>query len=580
MPAKAGITAPIYKVDTEAAIEFLGGDIELADLPAKLIGQYNKDKGIETYALEGATEIAGCSFELYRNVKARPNTSSWVKFFSGSGIELNEIQNQMQHLLCFVVVDDDLYAYTAGQSAVAFERFIDISFPIEVGRRIAKPEVKGARSSQITGGTLASDVHFRDPRRITYAESLDNVWTALSGQLRDTVLDEKALTSVFDVKSKIRLDVTSAIKLGPRIETPEKLVELIRWLAGKAEADLPADDGWAGLDAIKVLNPRKKKDLIGRLKTVLAKKIFASRDYSNIAVAHIDASLYDNATSYAVSQGKDSIYEGDIRPELSDIVNSMAIDIDDLLANFTSVTIRTENTDYGAGFGTSGPLINHLHGEIRHEGKTYFLLAGKWYEVDAVYIEQITKDFLAAMSSLDIDPMTIGLKEWKYADSEGTYNETSIEAAVFINGDRVLTDNVELFDGLASDGTNTYVIHVKRDFDVKVRDVRSQVINSAQIIENDLRIGSLTKLKAHHARLVTWGRTTISEADFLKLFDQPRVYVLAYGSKVKVSESTIKSFKSSVARMEVVSLNNQFRQLSSAESQAQLRVAWIKIDEG
>ncbi|WP_345450478.1 hypothetical protein [Arthrobacter gyeryongensis] len=166
------------------------------------------------------------------------------------------------------------------------------------------------------------------------------------------------------------------------------------------------------------------------------------------------------------------------------------------------------------------------------------------------------------------------------ADSEGTYNETSVEADVFINGDRVLTDNVELFDGLVSGGTNTYVVHVKRDFDVKVRDVRSQIINSAQIIENDLRVGSLAKLKAHHARLVNWGRTTISEADFLKLFDQPRVYVLAYGSKVKVSESTLTNFGSSVARMEVVSLNNQFRQLGSAESMAKLRVAWIKIDEG
>ncbi|GAA5197164.1 hypothetical protein GCM10023346_31260 [Arthrobacter gyeryongensis] len=121
---------------------------------------------------------------------------------------------------------------------------------------------------------------------------------------------------------------------------------------------------------------------------------------------------------------------------------------------------------------------------------------------------------------------------------------------------------------------------MKRDFDVKVRDVRSQIINSAQIIENDLRVGSLAKLKAHHARLVNWGRTTISEADFLKLFDQPRVYVLAYGSKVKVSESTLTNFGSSVARMEVVSLNNQFRQLGSAESMAKLRVAWIKIDEG
>ncbi|MDQ0867279.1 hypothetical protein QF036_004930 [Arthrobacter globiformis] len=65
--------------------------------------------------------------------------------------------------------------------------------------------------------------------------------------------------------------------------------------------------------------------------------------------------------------------------------------------------------------------------------------------------------------------------------------------------------------------------------------------------------------------------------EFLKLFENPRIYVMAYGSKIKVNESTIKKFSSSVARMEVVSLNNQFRQISSAESQAKLGISWIKI---
>lgn len=577
MVKKSGITTPIYKLDTDAVIEFFGGNVEAVELPALIVERYNKEKGLEVYGHEGGAEIGGGTFSLYRNMMSRPNTSGWVTFFQGSGIELDELKNQMQHLVCFVVVDDELYAYTAGQSAVVFERFIDIAFPIEVGRRIAKPEVKGARSSQITGGTLASDVHFRDPRRITYTESLDNVWTALSGQLQDTVLDEKALASIFGIKSKIRLDVTSAIKLGPRIESPQKMVELIRWLALKADADLPKDDGWAGLDAIKILNPRKKKDLIGKLKIALAKKIFLKHDYSNLSVAHVDAAIYDNATSYLVCQDKTEVLEMTSRPELADIVPKITVDPADLLANFANVTIETENSDYGSGFGTSGPLLGHLHGEVSYEKKTYYLLAGKWYEVDAVYIEQITKDFLATMDDLDIDPKVIGLKAWRAADTEEVYNRTSVEADTFINGDRVLTDNVELFDGIATDGKMTYLLHVKRDFDVKVRDVRSQVINSAQIIENDIRTGSFAKLKQHYAALKRRGRTDLTEEQFLELFQRPRTYVLAYGSKVKVAEATIGKFGSSVARMEVVSLSNQFRQLSSAESQAKLRITWIEL---
>lgn len=80
MAAKTGITPPIYKIDADAANEFFGGALSAKDLPAKLIDRYNKDKGIETYAIEGTSEIDGCSLQLYRNVKTRPSTSSWVKF--------------------------------------------------------------------------------------------------------------------------------------------------------------------------------------------------------------------------------------------------------------------------------------------------------------------------------------------------------------------------------------------------------------------------------------------------------------------------------------------------------------------
>lgn len=85
-----------------------------------------------------------------------------------------------------------------------------------------------------------------------------------------------------------------------------------------------------------------------------------------------------------------------------------------------------------------------------------------------------------------------------------------------------MTDNVELFDTLTCDGERTYIVHVKRDFDVKVRDVRSQIINSANIIENDLRLGDPTRLKRHHATLQRKGRTTLTESEFLELFERPQ----------------------------------------------------------
>lgn len=239
--------------------------------------------------------------------------------------------------------------------------------------------------------------------------------------------------------------------------------------------------------------------------------------------------------------------------------------------------IRSRCIDEGNDAGTQGTLLEHLHGEIRYGGRTYFVLAGRWYEVDMSYIELVTKDFIGLVEDLDLPVSQIGLRNWHATESEGDYNNDSITGDLVINGDRVLTDNVELFDTLCCTGGRTYIIHVKRDFDVKVRDVRSQIINSANIIENELRLGEQTRLKRHYAALRRRKRTTLAETEFLDLFTHPRTYVLAYGASTKVERSTMDRFGSVVARMEIVTLGGQFRQIAGASRNTQLGITWIEI---
>lgn len=268
--------------------------------------------------------------------------------------------------------------------------------------------------------------------------------------------------------------------------------------------------------------PRKSKDLIARLKRDLAEKLVADRDYANMAITHVDASLYANAASYTVRRGQENIYAGERRPDLADVLDNIDPGPDGLASLLTSIIVRSECLDYGPGVGTHGTLLEHLHGEIRYDERTYFLLAGRWYEVDASYIDLVTRDFVGLIENLDLKASAIGLRNWHKTESEGAYNESSVAGDLVINGDRVMTDNVELFDTLTCDGERTYIVHVKRDFDVKVRDVRSQIINSANIIENDLRLGDPTRLKRHHATLQRKGRTTLTESEFLELFERPQ----------------------------------------------------------
>lgn len=577
MVSKSGINVPIYKLDLEALRAFFGDEIPLNEFPGRIVDSYNADKKDIVYESKGSALVSGSYVELFHNIKARPNASSWTTYFQGSGIDLPAIKTEFQHLICFTDVDEELYAYTAGQSAVVFERFVDISFPIEVGRRIAKPEVKSGRSSQITGTTLSSDLHFRDARRISHAESLDTVWTSLTGQMRAAVLADKTILSIFGAKSKMKIDVTGALRLGPKVDSPAKMIDLIRWMADQSEESLPSDDGWAALDTIKLLHPRKKKDLLSKLRHELAVQIFREGKFDDFALTHMDSATYANATRYLVKQKSEVLHDESYEPELASIVKSMKIDSADYERTLSDVTVETTNQDLGTFLGTSGSLLTHLNGELRHKGKTYFLLTGKWYEVDALYVSEITKDFVSLITSLDRSAGSIGLRPWRTDEHEGDYNHTSIASTTFINGDKILTDNVELFDTLSFAGTDElHILHVKLGFNVKIRDVRSQLLASAQIIENDLRTGG-AKIRSHHAQLVLKGRTTLSEADFIELFERPRIYGLCYGTKLKVTESSLDNFRSNVARMELVALNNQFRQVSSSEASARLSLVWIPI---
>lgn len=69
------------------------------------------------------------------------------------------------------------------------------------------------------------------------------------------------------------------------------------------------------------------------------------------------------------------------------------------------------------------------------------------------------------------------------------------------------------------------------------------------------------------------------EDEFLPHFALPRTYVLAYGTETKVTRDTVDRFGSTVARMEVVALNGQFRQITSTNQTTELRIAWIEMTD-
>jgi hypothetical protein len=67
------------------------------------------------------------------------------------------------------------------------------------------------------------------------------------------------------------------------------------------------------------------------------------------------------------------------------------------------------------------------------------------------------------------------------------------------------------------------------------------------------------------------------ESDFLELMRRPRTYVLAYATGTKVERRNVAQLGSMVARMEVVMLSGQFRQVAGTNHTTRLAIAWIEL---
>lgn len=581
-----GITAGIFRLDTQAIREEFGSNLRPANMHYQIVRDYNSTSRRAQFELQGEQVATGGGLiTVYKKRVDQKKISPWVDFYRKIGIQIGSADSLNQHFACFLAIGDHLYAHAAGQGLVVFERFTDVSFPIEVARRIAKPEVKRARASQLSGTTLANDVSFRDLRRLAYSESLENVWTALSCQVRRDCLEDETIKRIFGTKRSIRLEVSSSVRLVSEIQSPQDLVQLISWLQSKADEELTIDDEWTILDSLRVLNPRKSKDQIRRLRTQLSRQIFVDNDFDDLDLINVEASLFSNATRYQAFLRSICLYDSATRPDLQAVVEGVKFHLDakslsdgERAALLEQISLESLDDEDDAILRTSGSLMSHIHGEMRQHSQTFFLLSGRWYQVDKDYIDLVTSDLKSCLNSLGTKASEIGMRPWRSSESEGVYNGSSLPGDNFINGDRVLRDNVELFDSLYWTKSSTYIIHVKRGFDVKIRDVRSQLINSANLIENDLRGAKTQRLARHWEALSKGGRTGLAKPDFLDLFSQNRVYVLAYATRQQVTHLNLETeFKSRVARMEVVNLEAQFRRVAGVGKRASLQIAWIPL---
>lgn len=588
------IAVNLYKIDADTAAAALSDEsLQTSDIPAKLIERYNigksEDVGIKSQiytAIDSANTADfavdnGLSF--YEKQQRTTISHSWATHFAQADINLGNKLTAVPNIVCFVVRNSELFAITTGSASAVFEPYIDQSFPIEFAKRVLNPEVKGGKQHAISGAVLASDIYFRHPTRVNVSTSYQDVWQNLSGTVSSTVRQSDDFISIFGEKRSVGVEIRSSVKISARIEHPNQLLALLDWSLKLVKQDLNDDqkNAFFFYDSIRPLSVRKDGILIGKLNDEIAHLFFISGVSADISLSHDSTSDFINAENYELKL-RGSVCNRDAWVSVPNVAEVAKVINDNRITNATDRE-QLEQFKLEASYqddrykGTSASVMKHLNGEVSLDGRIYYLLNGKWYQVEKTFQEvtdNALRELLDSDTSTSLTNVDINLTDYTH-NSEGEYNEAQAKGGARICGDKVFLRNLELADIIGTESSDYVdIIHVKRGFNGSTRDAASQLRNAMNTIENDLNIPGRPSLSSYYDELKNNDRiTSLSKADFLNLFiNRKRRYIMAYIEKRKVTSANLAAFTSSIAKNETVSLLSYARQFTKAE----LQIVWVE----
>src|SRR3989338_1903044 len=478
-------------------------------------------------------------------------------------------------LILFVYDDKNIFAITSGAGYFIIQNYIDERFPFEVAKRMLTGEFKSAEMRDLTGLIYSQSRNFRRNYNFSRREAFGKVWKKLTGKVDSSVLKNSEFIADFiseDGKKTFNADIKSSFTFRKTVSLDDVLsvMKEIEQLLVKN----PTDDqkrAFSFLDTLKEITNKKVKE---KLRDALLNKL-----YEFIASTNNDSDFdfcHSKEMVTFLHGGLFKIADGlswDQAPSASDVLIKLRdagikfIDKSDFVKfkeSFLKLSLSFTGDDED-GLPFTDDLWKYFHGEIDLNGKKYFFIDGKWYEVVGDFLKRLAEDFQEEVfGEKPILTSDIQFIPWG-AQDEGGFNKSQAKESGFYIGDKIFLKQsekgkIELFDLIFTKDDKTYLIQVKDGFGASIRDACSQVQMAAEIIENSLVSNNNSELESYYEEF-NKSNTGVSKNEFFKLLKKNRQYVLAFSTKDAFTKANFlaKKFQSEIARFEVLGLSHEFR---------------------
>lgn len=570
MKEKNKIPVSIHLVNTN-----LFESTSFNDVVKEIIERVNKDDDFYVEEKLTSLEFRGYPVRLFYSYLSYP--PKWRGFFEpvlDKSSKLKKVQNVSHSFVCFIGLEEDLFAITGGYGGQKVNFLMVPDFGLEILVRLFDKDSKVVKNIQdrgLTGNILGQTKFYRGDQRFSDENQFGKIFKQVQAELNKELLKNifgfkenqlKRNTSVCMAKDSFQIN--KSIDFDTTLSLVSKLAEVMK----KKQK--------FSLNKVEHLTRRKmqNQELLEKLDVWAKNSLYndcVKGEDPDVDFCHAKFDSFLNADTIHLLIDRGTPLDIPRHSSFGDIIkilkrNGDYVDTDEYFFKASVLDRIIVAYDSEGQKLTSGSVFEHVHGEFTYDGKTYFLIDKEWYTIRPAFIKDLNQECIEILKYAWDD--SVLPESFNIGKSEATYNQKYLHKPNYYVFDTITPHNIESCDIMMYDDNSIHLIHVKKGFDNSIRDLASQINIAAKFIQEDSRTGfeyiERVQKMTQKSKVGELARQKFPQKGLAALFKgkAPRQisFCLAFADKSLKQRSlkeNINVFNSNIAKFSLLELKNQ-----------------------
>lgn len=515
-----------------------------------------------------STEIDGIRYYIYvfdQVVKE----SSWKEFLPNEITVNQDFNIRTVSFVLFSIVKDRIFAIIGGRGISVIKRYLNQSFGLDLFEKIADPTVDVVNiieSRGIVGNLSSLKVTYKDEQKLSDSLSFGRIPNKITLQLRDVLKDEVFNVVDFKNADKIYVEISTSFFIKWKLsflETHQVLNRIDEILDYDIQTSLSR---FIRIKDKNLTENSLRLNLYKEIRDDMASKFPFETD--TYGIKFDQDFIHPSKLNGFYLCDRYAMYERNAKLPFYETNDRTTLYYAGLKFLYESEDTNTQS-DFNykiSGIRVLGYINNeketeamfaqHLTCEISLNNHPIFLIDNKWYRVRNDFLSSINEQCSSMIRANYLKNGILDIPWDNTIKDEGEYNLKYSKKDGFIVLDKMLGDNIELCDLLYEDESTIYLIHVKKGFDAKMRDLSNQILISSKRLWEDIHsdFQFIDKVINRYSNSESC-TLSISINDFRAKFKKEIIYVMAFNSQLsknKMIINNVDKVKSNIAKFTLI----------------------------